>query len=60
MITPCGRSELTDGQWARLKPLLPKCVKPGRPLVWSRAVATRYDKLAVHYEVTVLVKVLNE
>uniref|UniRef100_UPI00403FE700 IS5 family transposase n=1 Tax=Streptomyces sp. SJL17-4 TaxID=2967224 RepID=UPI00403FE700 len=31
-----GRGDLTNGQWARLEPLLPKGVKPGRPRVWTR------------------------
>ncbi|MFJ9566082.1 IS5 family transposase [Streptomyces fuscichromogenes] len=31
-----GRSDLTDGQWARLKPLLPHGKKPGRPPTWTR------------------------
>ncbi|MEU4507061.1 IS5 family transposase [Streptomyces sp. NPDC024089] len=31
-----GRGDLTNGQWARLQPLLPQGVKPGRPPVWTR------------------------
>ncbi|MFF7780490.1 transposase [Streptomyces tanashiensis] len=31
-----GRGDLTNGQWARLEPLLPRGVKPGRPQVWTR------------------------
>ncbi|WP_406324192.1 IS5 family transposase [Streptomyces sp. NBC_01637] len=31
-----GRGDLTDEQWAALKPLLPKGVKAGRPPVWPR------------------------
>lgn len=31
-----GRGDLTNGQWARLEPLLPKGIKPGRPQVWTR------------------------
>ncbi|MEH0532749.1 IS5 family transposase [Streptomyces stelliscabiei] len=31
-----GRGDLTNGQWARLEPLLPQGIKPGRPLVWTR------------------------
>jgi transposase len=31
-----GRGDLTNGQWARLEPLLPKGVEPGRPPVWTR------------------------
>nr|WP_240503187.1 IS5 family transposase [Streptomyces prasinopilosus] len=31
-----GRGDLTNGQWARLEPLLPTGIKPGRPQVWTR------------------------
>ncbi|MFF4647834.1 IS5 family transposase [Streptomyces sp. NPDC001389] len=31
-----GRGDLTNGQWARLEPLLPRGNKPGRPQVWTR------------------------
>ncbi|MFJ4185216.1 IS5 family transposase [Kitasatospora sp. NPDC089509] len=31
-----GRGDLTNGQWARLEPLLPVGKKPGRPQVWTR------------------------
>ncbi|MET9450853.1 IS5 family transposase [Streptomyces cinerochromogenes] len=31
-----GRGDLTSGQWARLEPLLPRGIKPGRPRVWTR------------------------
>ncbi|MFB6991316.1 transposase [Streptomyces sp. NPDC056178] len=31
-----GRGDLTNGQWARLEPLLPRGKKPGRPPTWSR------------------------
>ncbi|MFE5077567.1 IS5 family transposase [Streptomyces halstedii] len=31
-----GRGDLTNGQWARLEPLLPQGIKPGRPSVWTR------------------------
>ncbi|WP_344543929.1 IS5 family transposase [Streptomyces levis] len=31
-----GRGDLTNGQWARLEPLLPQGIKPGRPHVWTR------------------------
>jgi transposase len=31
-----GRGDLTDEQWARLEPLLPRGVKRGRPPVWSK------------------------
>ncbi|MFE9799964.1 IS5 family transposase [Streptomyces goshikiensis] len=27
---------MTNGQWARLEPLLPQGIKPGRPQVWTR------------------------
>ncbi|MFD3729841.1 IS5 family transposase [Streptomyces sp. NPDC058671] len=30
------RGDLTNGQWARLEPLLPQGIKPGRPQVWTR------------------------
>jgi transposase len=57
-----GRGDLTNGQWARLEPLLPRGIKPGRPQVWTRRqlIATRYDKLAVRYEATVLVAAINK
>ncbi|MFF4450029.1 IS5 family transposase [Streptomyces sp. NPDC001502] len=28
--------DLTNGHWARLEPLLPQGIKPGRPQVWTR------------------------
>ena len=31
-----GRGDLTNEQWARLEPLLPKGNKPGRPPRWSK------------------------
>ncbi|MFF1680350.1 IS5 family transposase [Streptomyces sp. NPDC058256] len=31
-----GRRDLTNGQWARVKPLLPHGKKPGRPPRWTR------------------------
>ena len=31
-----GRSDLTDGQWAVLAPLLPVGRRPGRPPKWSK------------------------
>ncbi|WP_431681305.1 IS5 family transposase [Kitasatospora sp. KL5] len=31
-----ARGDLTDAQWARLEPVLPKRKKPGRPPKWSR------------------------
>lgn len=31
-----GRGDLTNGQWVRLEPLLPRGIKPGRPQVWTR------------------------
>ncbi|WP_443051493.1 transposase [Streptomyces sp. NBC_00234] len=30
------RGDLTNSQWARLEPLLPHGIKPGRPPVWAR------------------------
>ncbi|WP_369225176.1 transposase [Streptomyces sp. R39] len=34
----CG--DLTNGQWARLEPLLPQGIKTGRPPVWTRRQLT--------------------
>ncbi|MER6104369.1 IS5 family transposase [Streptomyces sp. NPDC001832] len=31
-----ARGDLTDAQWARLEPLLPRGRKPGRPPIWTR------------------------
>ncbi|WP_261994206.1 IS5 family transposase [Streptomyces sp. t39] len=31
-----ARGDLTDAQWTRLEPLLPKGKKPGRPPIWIR------------------------
>ncbi|MFJ8027849.1 IS5 family transposase [Streptomyces sp. NPDC096311] len=31
-----ARGDLTDAQWARLEPLLPRRKKPGRPPIWTR------------------------
>ncbi|MFJ5780051.1 transposase [Streptomyces sp. NPDC093094] len=31
-----GRGALPDGRWARLEPLLPRGITPGRPRVWTR------------------------
>jgi transposase len=31
-----GRGDLTNEQWARLAPLLPKGKKSGRPAIWSK------------------------
>ncbi|MFE7430615.1 IS5 family transposase [Streptomyces sp. NPDC057545] len=31
-----ARGDLTDTQWARLEPLLPRGKKPGRPSIWMR------------------------
>ncbi|MGV9844999.1 IS5 family transposase [Streptomyces fungicidicus] len=35
-----GRGDLTNGQWARLEPLVPHGIKPGRPQVWTRRQLT--------------------
>ncbi|MEU2930739.1 IS5 family transposase [Streptomyces sp. NPDC007251] len=35
-----GRGNLTNCQWARLEPLLPQGIKPGRPQVWTRRQLT--------------------
>jgi transposase len=35
-IAVTRRFDLTDVQWGRLEPLLPKAIKPGRPSKWSR------------------------
>jgi hypothetical protein len=34
--SPMGRGHLTNEQWARLEPLLPKGKKSGRPPTWSK------------------------
>src|SRR6266542_4406119 len=31
-----GRGDLTNGQWTRLEPLLPKGIKSGRPPKWTK------------------------
>ncbi|WP_328401792.1 transposase [Nocardia sp. NBC_00403] len=31
-----GRADLTDAQWARLEPLLPRPTKTGRPPRWTK------------------------
>jgi transposase len=31
-----GRGDLTDRQWAKLEPLLPVGIKPGRPPTWTK------------------------
>ncbi|MET8565506.1 transposase [Streptomyces flaveolus] len=35
-----GGGDLTNRQWARLEPLLPRGIKPGRPQVWTRRQLT--------------------
>ncbi|MFJ6522929.1 hypothetical protein ACIQJ4_32295 [Streptomyces filamentosus] len=68
-----GRGDLTDEQWAALEPLSPRGARAGRPPVRPRrrlidgnrrkrhrAVATRYDRLAVRYEAAVLVAAVDE
>ncbi|BCK53941.1 MULTISPECIES: IS5 family transposase [Nocardia] len=35
-VTATCRADLTDAQWAKLEPLLPAGMKPGRPPRWSK------------------------
>ncbi|WP_280328851.1 IS5 family transposase [Nocardia wallacei] len=35
-VAVTGRADLTDAQWARLEPLLPRGKKAGRPPTWTR------------------------
>ncbi|TQM25535.1 IS5 family transposase [Nocardia bhagyanarayanae] len=35
-VAVAGRADLTDAQWARLEPLLPRGKKAGRPPVWTK------------------------
>ncbi|MEV6071924.1 IS5 family transposase [Nocardia sp. NPDC052001] len=35
-VAGAGRADLTDAQWARLVPLLPRGKKPGRPPRWTK------------------------
>ena len=35
-VTVAGRADLTDAQWARLEPLLPRGKKAGRPPAWTK------------------------
>jgi transposase len=35
-IAVTRRFDLTDAQWARLEPLLPRAKKPGRPSMWTK------------------------
>ncbi|WP_328393244.1 IS5 family transposase [Nocardia sp. NBC_00416] len=35
-VAVTGRADLTDAQWARLQPLLPRNQKTGRPPVWTK------------------------
>ncbi|WP_181725399.1 IS5 family transposase [Nocardia gipuzkoensis] len=35
-VSVTGRADLSDAQWARLEPLLPRAKKAGRPPQWSR------------------------
>lgn len=35
-VAVTGRVDLTDAQWARLEPLLPVGIKPGRPVKWPK------------------------
>ena len=41
-----GRGDLTNEQWARLEPLLPKGKKAGRPPRWSKRQLIKRDPLA--------------
>ena len=35
-VAVTGRADLTDAQWARLEPLLPRPKKTGRPSMWTK------------------------
>ncbi|MBF6302630.1 transposase, partial [Nocardia amamiensis] len=35
-VAVTGRADLTDAQWARLEPLLPRGKKAGRPPKWTK------------------------
>ncbi|KAF0835666.1 transposase [Nocardia caishijiensis] len=35
-VAVAGRADLTDAQWARLEPLLPRAKKAGRPSKWTK------------------------
>ncbi|MFQ6332185.1 IS5 family transposase [Nocardia sp. CWNU-33] len=35
-VAVAGRADLTDAQWARLEPLLPRSKKAGRPSKWTK------------------------
>src|SRR6476620_3763615 len=35
-VAVAGRADLTDAQWARLEPLLPRGKKAGRPPKWTK------------------------
>ncbi|WP_455566528.1 transposase [Nocardia gamkensis] len=35
-VAVAGRADLTDAQWARLVPLLPRPKKAGRPPIWTK------------------------
>ncbi|CCH29924.1 transposase [Actinosynnema sp. NPDC047251] len=35
-VAAAGRADLTDAQWAVLRPLLPVGAKPGRPPKWGK------------------------
>jgi transposase len=43
-ISVAGRADLTDAQWAVLEPLLPKGIKPGRPLADKAYSSNRHQR----------------
>ena len=57
-IAATGRFDLTDAQWAVLEPLLPTAKRPGRPSLPTKR--HRFDKLAVRYQATFYIDVINE
>lgn len=57
-ISVAGRPDLTDAQWAVLEPLLPKGIKPGRPLADKAysSKANRSYRRRRHIRATIPVK----
>jgi transposase len=57
-ISVAGRADLTDAQWAVLEPLLPKGIKPGRPLADKAysSKANRSYRRRRHIRATIPVK----